>query len=483
MTQTQKRPSVVVILGHVDHGKTTLLSKIKQADLNKKEFGGISQHIGAYKIKFAIRNSQFAVTFIDTPGHVVFSQMRSRGVKVADLAILVVSADDGVKPQTLESLKHIKLAKIPFLVVINKIDLDSASVDKVKGELAKNGVLVEGYGGDIVSVPVSAKTGEGLDQLLEMIVLLTQMNEPKAKSQNSLKAVVIESRLDNRRGNLAAILIREGRLKIGDEIWAGRIKAKVKAIIDDQGQAVKSAGPSDPVQVLGFEQLPNLGVQVTDKPLKEKSIQPAAAKDKPSKETEPKLKIILKTDTQGTMKAILASFSDEVVVIKAETGGINKSDILLAQTTGAQLIGFNVKLTAEMEKLAEIEKVMVKTYQIIYKLLEDIEKKVLKILEPTIEETNLGEAEVLAKFEIDDEKIAGCRVRNGKINLKDKIHLKRGDEILADSKVKSLKMGKRVVEVVKKDDEFGAVLSPNLDFKIGDVLISYQLPQENGKAN
>ena len=462
-----QRPPVVVILGHVDHGKTSLLSKIKETDLTKKEFGGISQHIGTYQAA--------GITFIDTPGHVAFSEMRSRGAKVADLAVLVVAADEGVKPQTLESLKHLQKVKIPYLIAINKIDLPEAKIDWVKGNLAENKIMVEGYGGNVVAVPVSAKTGEGIKELLEMILLLVEMAEVKGSPQNKLEAVVIESRLDAKRGPLATILIRNGQLNQGDEIWVEDSNLKVKAMFDEDGQRIEKAVPSQPVQVLGFSQIPPVGGRVTTKSQKK----PSVSQKKPSIEpegTEKKFKIILKADTTGTLEAVLASFPDEVAVIQSRVGNINESDILLASTTDAQVIGFNVKFPARVKKLAESEKVKVEVYRIIYDLLKDIEKRVLKILEPTIDEEILGEAEIVAEFEIKDERIAGCRVKKGRISKQDNLHLRRGEEVLGNCKIKSLKVGKSDAESVKRGGEFGVVLNPGLDFKVGDVLISYTLP-------
>jgi len=274
----QKRPPIVAVLGHVDHGKTSLISKIYEKDLTKKEFGGISQHIGAYCVKFAIprrwrgkRNSQFAITFIDTPGHVAFSKMRSRGAKVADLAVLVVAADEGVKPQTLESLKHIQEANIPFLVAANKIDLPNINLEWLKGNLAENGILVEGWGGNVVFAPVSAKTGKGIDELLEMIFLLWEMEEIKSDPKGELEAVVIESKLDPKKGPVATILVRNGSLKVGEEIRAEEVGGKIRAMFDDKGKRVSLAYPGDAVEILGFSQVPLVGSKIFRGALGEKS--------------------------------------------------------------------------------------------------------------------------------------------------------------------------------------------------------------------
>jgi len=475
----QKRPPIVAVLGHVDHGKTSLISKIYEKDLTKKEFGGISQHIGAYCAKFAIRNSQFAITFIDTPGHVAFSKMRSRGAKVADLAVLVVAADEGVKPQTLESLKHIQEANIPFLVAANKIDLPNVNLEWLKGNLAENGILVEGWGGNVVFVPVSAKTGKGIEELLEMILLLWEMEEVKSDPEGELEAVVIESRLDSKRGSVATILIRNGSLRVGEEIRTEEVGGKIRAMIDDKGRNVNVAYPGEAVEVLGFSKVPLVGSKIIRGSLEEKL--PSSSKPKvleKEEEEEKKIKIILKADTQGTLEAILGSLSQEIKVVFSGVGNINESDVLLAKTSEAQIIGFNVKTSGTVEKLAETEGVEIKNYNIIYELLEDLEKKVLKLLEPTIDEEILGQAKIIAEFIVKNQRVAGCKVEEGEIERKSPLHLKREGKIIADCRAVSMKIGKEDVERVKKGEEFGVILSSPVDFKVGDMLISFRkLPQ------
>jgi len=474
----QKRPPIVVVLGHVDHGKTTLISKIYEKDLTKKEFGGISQHIGAYCAKFAIRNSQFAITFIDTPGHVAFSRMRSRGANVADLAVLVVAADEGVKPQTLESLKHIQEAKIPFLVAANKIDLPNINLEWLKGNLAENGILVEGWGGNVVFVPVSAKTGKGIDELLEMILLLWEMEEVKSDPQGELEAVVIESKLDPKKGPLATVLIRNGSLKVGEEIKTEETGGKIRAMIDDKGKNVEIVYPGEAVEILGFSKVPLVGSKIVRGSLEEKLPSPSKPKTfEKEGEEEKKIKIILKADTKGTLEAILGSLPGEVKVIFSEVGNINESDVLLATSSEAQIVGFNVKTSGAVEKLAKSEGVEIKTSKIIYELLEDLEKKVLKLLEPTIDEEVLGQAKIIAEFIVKNQRIAGCKVEEGEIDKKLPLHLKREGKIIADCQIISLKIGKEDVDKVKKGEEFGVLLN-FVDFKVGDMLISYRkLPQ------
>lgn len=480
--KNEGRPPIVAVLGHVDHGKTSLISKIYEKDLTKKEFGGISQHIGAYQVKLKTQNSKLkTVTFIDTPGHVAFSKMRSRGAKVADLAVLVVAADEGVKPQTLESLKHIQKANIPFLVAINKVDLPGINLDWVKKNLAENNILVEGYGGNIVAVPVSAKTGKGVDHLLEMILLLGEMAELKAEPAGKLKAVVIESKLDKRRGPEVSILVRNGSLRLGEEIVAEGISAKIKVMVNDRGQNVQTAVPSQPVEVLGFTAVLPVGAKVEEKlpsvmgvcrviPVKVKKTVPAVG----SPEDDKKLKIIVKADVVGTLEAILGSLPGEVRVLFSKVGDINESDVLLASTTKAEIIGFNVKVGEAIKKLAQSEGVVIKTYQIIYELLEDIEKRVLKMIEPTIDEEFSGQAEIIAEFIVKKQRVAGCKVQEGEIDKKLPLHLKRGEKIIGDCQIMSMKTGKQDIEKAKKSEEFGAILSGQVDFKIGDMLISFR---------
>jgi len=477
------RSPIVTVLGHIDHGKTTLLDKIRQTNVVASEAGGITQHIGAYQINYKGK----LVTFIDTPGHAAFSQMRSRGAKVADLVVLVVAADEGFKPQTGESLKHIKTAKIPYLVAINKIDLPNIDVKKVRKDLAKNGIKVEKEGGKIVDVSVSAKTGKGVDELLEMILLLAEMAEIKGNPQGKLEAVVVESKLDRARGPLATILIHNGSLEVGNEVKVEKVEAKVRAMFDENGKRVSVAGPSKPVEVLGFEKVPSVGGKVRRGKVEEKleTKKPITKEVKTSKEEEEsasaeapadekKLKIVLKTDVVGTLEAILSSLPENVEVVHSRVGDVAESDVLLANATEAQIVGFGVKIPGTVRKLAQVEKVKIETYKVIYELLEEIEEKVLKVMEPTIDEEILGQAEIIAEFAVKKQRVAGGKVYEGRIAKRDKLHLKRGKEIVGDCRIKSMKREKENITQAKKGDEFGAILNPSLDFTIGDVLVSYR---------
>ncbi|HUV72232.1 MAG TPA: translation initiation factor IF-2 [Clostridia bacterium] len=470
----QKKPPVVTIMGHVDHGKTSLLDFIRQSKLAAKEAGEITQAIGAYQINF---NRQ-KITFIDTPGHAAFTNMRSRGASVADLVILVVAANDGVMPQTKESLKIIEKAQVPMIVAINKIDLAQASADKVKAQLAENNVIVEDYGGKVVAVPVSAKTGQGVDQLLEMILLSVEMADLRADPEGRFEAEVIESRADKFCGPLATLIVRNGTLRKKDQIMADGVRAKVKMLRNERGKPLEAAYPGDPAQVLGFEALPAVGAVVVraekEKPIpkvvKKRILLPA------TKET--KLKIILKTDTAGSLEAISACLPKEVQIVEKGVGEATESDVLLAKTLRAEVYSFNLPPRANIKKLAQTERVKIKNYNIIYELLEDLEERILKILEPTIDRTVLGKAEILETFEIKGEKIAGARVLEGKINKSAPVCLQRGNKILGETKIVSLKQEKQDVNEVPVKGEFGAVFAEKVDFQKGDMIISYSLEEK-----
>lgn len=474
------RPPVVTVMGHIDHGKTTLLSKIREQDLTRKEFGGITQHIGAYQVKRKTKNKKLkSITFIDTPGHTAFSKMRARGAKVTDLVVLVIAANDGVMPQTKESLEHIRKAKVPFLVAINKMDLPQANPKMIKEQLQKEGVLVEGFGGDVVCIAVSAKTGKGIDDLLEMILLLAEMKELKADSSGPLEAVIIESSLDNRCGPLATVLIKNGTLKIGEEIRAEDFVGKVKAMFDENGQRVEMAGPSQAVEVLGFKAVPKIGSKVVRADRGAVITEGTEVRRKlidTTEGTEKKLKIILKSDVQGTLEAIVGSLAKEVEVISQGVGDINESDVLLAATTGAEIICFNVKIPSLVAKLAKTEKVKIQSFNVIYELLEAIQKQIKK---PEMVREVLGEAEIIAEFKIGDERIAGCRVKKGKITKSDTLFLKRNEEVLGEVKIKSMKHQKEDINEAKVGTEFGVVFIPLLDFKIGDDIIAHKKKNES----
>lgn len=450
------RPPVVTVMGHVDHGKTTLLDQIRKTSVAVKEYGEITQHIGAYQVEVNGRK----ITFIDTPGHEAFAKMRRRGAQVTDLVVLVVAADDGVMPQTLESLEHIKEAKLPFIVAINKIDLPSANIERVKKQLVQKGVLLEGMGGDVVWVAISGKTGQGIGELLEMIQLMAEMAELKAEPSGPLKLAVIESRLDKARGPVATVIVQNGTLKVGKVIEVAGIKSKVRAMFNDQGKSVEEAGPATPVEILGLEKVPEIGEVFGERKA-------------PHLEGE-NLKIVLKADMSGSLEAILENLSPKVEVIEKGVGGISESDVLLAKTLGAILVGFNLKTSAGLQKLAEEEKVKVKTYRLIYELLEDLEKEITQLGKPKVGEEILGKAQIIAEFPYNKQRILGCRVIEGRVSRNDNVKIIRDDQEIGRSKIKSLKYLKEFIAKAERGRECGVLLEPLLDFSPGDVLISYR---------
>ncbi|MBP8591447.1 GTP-binding protein [Candidatus Shapirobacteria bacterium] len=463
------RPPVVTFLGHIDHGKTSLLDKIRQTNISQKEVGGITQKIGAYQIEYQGEK----ITFVDTPGHEVFAKMRSRGAQVTDLAVLVIAANEGVMPQTEESLQHIKEAGVPFLVALNKMDLPGADPEKVKNQLTALGVLVEDRGGEVVTVPVSAKTGEGIKDLLEMILLLAKMNDLKAPVNVPFSGVVIESGINPRRGTEVSLLVQEGELRKDEEVWAANQRARVKAIFDDRGRPILKAQVSQPVLVLGFSSVVPVGEKVLSAErvakLEEKL---SFQKDKFAvKETGGKPAVIFKADTLGVLEAILSlPIVSKLAILSSGVGEINESDILLASSFGGKIFGFNVSCGKGIEDLAETEGVKIERFNLIYELNEALEEEV-KNFSSQIEEANiLGEAVILAKFNVGGEIVAGGKVLRGEIVKGGEIELWRGKEKIGEAKITSFREGKKDIEKAKIKEEFGAVFSPHLDFAVNDVI-------------
>lgn len=469
MTNIKKtRPPIIVILGHVDHGKTTLLDYIRKTHRAEKEAGGITQSIGAYEASFGGKR----LTFIDTPGHAAFSKMRSRGASIADLAVLVVAADDGVKPQTLESIKHLKAANIPFVVAINKVDKEGVNVEVPKAELTQAEVFVEGYGGNTPFVLLSGKTGKGVDNLLETLLLLSELEELENNEDGELLAPIIEAHKDNHRGNTVSVVVRQGTLAQGDAVHTDSSSGKVKAMYNDQGMQIKLALPGMPVQLLGWDSLPMVGEVVKKGVASEvvASTQVAKVQDGVSEH----LNIILKADTQGSLEAIIGSFPNEVNIISQSTGDITESDVLLASTTNSIILGFNSKASSSIKKLAETEDVKILTHKIIYELLEFIEKKILRLLEPNYDEKVLGEGVILKVFEINKDRIAGVKVTKGELQVGNTIHLKKQDGTTKDARIKAMRIGKEEVKVASAPDECGILLFPSLDINEKDVIIAFQ---------
>lgn len=456
------RPPVITVLGHVDHGKTSLLDRIRKANVAAKELGGITQAIGAYQVD----HNGGKITFIDTPGHAAFSAMRARGGRVADIAILIVAADDGVMPQTKESIEHIKAAGIPYVVAINKVDLPQANPTKVKADLAELGEYLEGYGGNIPCVEISAKTGTGIDQLLETVLLLGELQELKDTSSLPTSAVVIESLMHLKKGPLATLLVKNGKLTAKDNLFVGSKKVgKVRSLTLATGENTTLAGPSTPVLVLGFEVVPAVGDIVTTVPgldiVKGEVLGKTTINPTPGALKIPN--VIIKADVAGSLEAILGSLPDSVNIVSAAVGSVTESDIQTAVSDQATIICFNVKATGTVAKLAQIEKVEIASFGIIYELFDYV-KELSERAGKEAQLKILGEAVVLKTFPFDDKVIYGCQITSGRFRIGD---------LVSSSKITSIRIGKEVVKEAKKDQECGLIIEPALDYKIGDVIIAH----------
>ncbi len=462
------RPPIVTIMGHIDHGKTTLLDKIRLSNVCRKESGGITQHIGAYQSN--------GITFIDTPGHAAFCCMRERGAQITDIVVLVISGAEGVMPQTKECIKYIKAQNIPVIVALNKCDLDTFNPDKIKGQLVELDLTPEDYGGQIACLPISAKTGQGIDKLMEMIKLNAEIMELKDEDTAPLSALVIESKLDKAKGPVATVIVKTGTLKKGDSLFFQNIPFKVKALLDYNRQNIQSATPSTPVEILGFPQVPLVGSWIKDQvEIEEKNeivdqVTHQVAKTDDGK----KINIVLKADTQGTLEALRNCLSDDVVVLASGIGSVTDNDIFIAQSGQATIYAFNAQTPKFIAKLAENEKVKIFSSNIIYEIIEDIQSRVLKMLEPTIDETILGEGKIIAEFKINKVRIAGVKVTKGEFTVGDSVHLKRDDEIIKDTKVEGIHQGKEVIDKIKMGNECGITFKPYIDFHQNDVIISYK---------
>jgi translation initiation factor IF-2 len=470
------RPPIVAVMGHIDHGKTTLLDKIRSANIAKKEAGGITQHISSYQTQITLKNGKSGlVTFIDTPGHAAFNNMRIRGAHITDLVVLVISAVDGVMTQTKECIVEIQKANLPVIIAMNKIDLEGASPEKIKGQLVEAGLTPEEYGGQVPLVPVSAKTGEGIDKLLDLILLHAEVMELKNEPDLPLEAFVVESKLDKSRGPVASVIVKKGTLKLGDTVYAQDITCKVKALIDSDGQSLESAGPSTPVEILGFAATPAVGCIIT--PVKQEiitiikpDVQPGFVPDA----NISRLPIVIKADVEGTLEALKNSFSDDVEVIYAGVGAVTDHDIFVASAAKAQIFAFNVPVARFIKNLADDQKVLIIESKIIYELIENIQSQVLKMLDPTIEETILGEGKIIAEFKIEKVRIAGVQITKGELTKGDSIHLKRDEKIIKDTKIEGIRQGKTIVDRIKSGTDCGMTFKPYVDFKLNDVIIAYK---------
>ncbi len=494
------RPPVVTVLGHVDHGKTSLLDGIRETNVMASEAGGITQHIGAYKA--VIKDKQ--IVFLDTPGHEAFTAMRARGAQVTDIAILVVAADDGVMPQTIEAINHVKAAGVPIIVAINKIDKPNANIDRVKQQLAEAGLVPEDWGGDTICVYVSALKREGLDELLEMILLVAEMAELKADYARPATGTVVEAELDKGRGPVATVLVQDGVLEVGDPIICGSVFGKVRAMLDEHGKRLKKASPSTPVEVLGLTGVPQAGdsfMVVKDEKL---SRQIAAKRGEKLREASLRktqkvslddlfkhiqdkavdLNVIIKADVQGSAEALAESLLKiehekvNIRIIHKAVGAINESDVMLASSSNAIIIGFNIRPEPNARKLAERERVDIRLYRVIYEILEDIKAASLGLLEPEYQEEILGQAEVRQIFKVSKVgNIAGTYVQEGKILRNAGIRVIRDGTVIHEGKIDSLKRFKDDVKEVNTGFECGILLENFNDLKEGDIIEAYHMKE------
>ncbi|MCM0648583.1 translation initiation factor IF-2 [Clostridium swellfunianum] len=502
---SEKRPPVVTVMGHVDHGKTSLLDAIRKAKVTETEAGGITQHIGAYTVTI----NDEKITFLDTPGHEAFTAMRARGAQVTDIVVLVVAADDGVMPQTKEAINHCKAANVPMIVAINKIDRAGANPDRVKQELTEFGLIAEDWGGDTVIVPVSAHTKEGIENLLEMIILTAEMQELIGNPNRNAKGTVVEAKLDKGRGPVATLLVQNGTLHVGDSILVGTTYGRIRAMFDDKGKKIKSAGPSIPVEILGLSEVPAAGDKFnatkdekTARDMAEKrkekqraehlqSTNKVSLEDLYSQIQEGKVKelgVIVKADVQGSVEAVkqslekLSTDNVKIRVIHGAVGAITETDVILATASNAIIIGFNVRPDINAANIAEKEKVDIKTYRIIYDAIEDIKAAMIGMLEPEYKEVVLGKAEIRATYKISNVgTIAGCYVLDGKLTRNSSVRVIRDGIVIFESTFASLKRFKDDVKEVAAGYECGLSVEKFNDIKEGDILEAYTMEEVKAK--
>lgn len=495
----KKRPPVITVMGHVDHGKTSLLDAIRKTTVAAGEAGGITQHIGAYSV--VCKNQK--ITFLDTPGHEAFTEMRARGAKVTDIAVLVVAADDGIMPQTVEAIHHAQAANVPVIVAINKIDKPGANPEKIKQSLTEYGLVADEWGGDTMMVPISAKTGEGIDKLLETILFLAEYNNYRANPNRSAKAAIIEARLDKGKGPIANVIVQNGTLRVGDFVVSGCVSGKVRAMMDDKGHSVKEAGPSMPVSILGFSEVPNAGESmfvVSDEKMARQVVAERVAKikneqanqgtkvtwddmlNKISESEKKELNVIIKADVQGSLEALRGSLlklaTDEVklTVVHGGVGTINHSDLMLAEVSKAIIIGFNVRPDNESKALAEANGIDIRLYHVIYECIDDIERAVLGLGAPKYNEVLLGRAQVRNVFKITGVgAVAGSYVLSGKIVRGSKVRVYRDGAVVCEGTLTTLKRFKEDVKEVGVEHECGINIDTYTDIRENDEIEAYML--------
>jgi translation initiation factor IF-2 len=501
-TELVNRAPVVTILGHVDHGKTSLLDAIRETNVADGEAGGITQHISAYQVEMKGRT----ISFLDTPGHAAFTAMRARGAQGADIVILVVAADDGVMPQTKEAIAHAKAARVPMVVALNKIDKANANPENVKQQLAELELVPDEWGGNTMIIPVSAKQKEGINDLLEAILLVADSTDIRANPEGSVIGTVIEAELDKQKGTVATLLVQNGTLHSGDIVVAGTVYGRLRAMFDFRGKPVKEVGPSTPVGVMGLNDVPSAGdlfqVVETDKEARDiisQRVEEQKQKNQSNKKASledlfaayeageaQELNLIIKADVQGSLEPIMSELEKlgggeiSVNVLHAETGNIGENDIMLASASKAIVIGFNVQADVPARRLAEQEGISIRLYDIIYRVTEDIEKALKGMLDPVLTEKEIGRAEVLEVFPISKVgKIAGCRVRAGELRRNAKVRLFRGEDLVFEGEMASLKHEKESVREIRTGFECGVGLKNFHDIKIGDELVCYVLEKSS----
>ena len=500
MAQLETRPAVVTVMGHVDHGKTSLLDRIRQTRVATGEAGGITQHIGAYQVDVEVDGEDRKITFLDTPGHEAFTAMRARGAQATDIAVLVVAADDGVMPQTAEAIDHARAAKVPIVVALNKMDRDDINPDRVKQQLAEKDVIAEEYGGDVPVVPVSARTGDGIDNLLTTIALMADIAELKANPHKSATGLVVEAKLDKARGPVATVLVQRGTLNVGDVVVIGAVTGKLRALFNDKGKRIKQAGPSMPVEVLGLSAVPSAGDRLTVVPDEKTARQQAemfkraaernggAAGDVSLEDIFTRMKqgevgdlnLVVKADVQGSIEPLVTSLQRlqeeglRVKVIGSGNGNVTESDVMLASASKAIIVAFNVRAEPGARSAAETQHVDIRFYNVIYNVVEDVRKALVGMLGPRFQEVVHGHAEIRQIFPVrKGGAAAGCLVMDGQILSSDSARVKRGDRVLWEGKIASLRRIKEEVREVGAGVECGILLDGYSEFREGDVIESF----------